>query len=237
MFVINITPTDFGGRIRSGDILGACNMLEDIRIKENNNFIKFYLPDESVLDVGFTFKFRDFLKKYTDYFSDLPGTHYLNLNRFNMWDYRSNIPDRTKVNNSNFIKTDKICIFPLFDATYNFHRNWDDTLVNSLIDYYSTRFPAYKLIICSAISNKDRIESLQLKQAEISYDYEENLNHVMDCKYYIGGDTGITHLAGSLINPPTNIYYYSCRALIQSFPLNWKTTGDLKNYSEYGFTL
>lgn len=235
--VINITPQDFGGRIRSGDILGACNMLEDIRIKENDPTIKFYLPDESVFESNYVFTFREFLKTYTNYFSEVPGNHYLNLNRFNMWDFRSNIPDRTVVDNSTFEKTDKICIFPLFDASYNFHRNWDEKLINALVDHYTQSFPTYKVIICSSENNKSRIELSNFQNVEISYDFVTNLNHIMDCKIFIGGDTGVSHLAGSLLNSPTNIYYYSCRALIQSFPLNWKTNGDLRNYSEYGFIL
>jgi hypothetical protein len=235
--IINITPRDFGGRIRSGDILGTCNMLEDLRVKNNNPDIKIYLPDESIFEQDYVFKFRDFLKLHTDYFSDSPGEHYLNLLGFNMWDYRSNIPDRTVVNNENYLKQDKICIFPLFDAAYNFHRNWTDELVNALIHHYCLHYPTYDILICCAENNKSRIENLNLHSAKVSYDLMSNLYHIMDCKIFIGGDTGVSHLAGSLLNSPQNIYYYSCRALIQSFPLNWKTNGELRNYSEYGFIL
>ena len=235
--IINITPQDFGGRIRSGDILGTCNMLEDLRIKNNDPDIKIYLPDESVFERDYVFQFRDFLKKHTNYFSDEPGEHYLNLNRFNMWDYRSNIPDRTAVDNTEYPKQDKICIFPLFDAPYNVYRNWDDRLTNALIDHYCKNYPTYEVIICSSENNKSRIENLQLHSAKISYDLVTNLYHIMDCKIFIGGDTGVSHLAGSLVSVPKNIYYYSCRALFQSFPLNWRTNGDLRNYSEYGFVL
>lgn len=237
MKIINVTPTNFGGRLRCGDILGACNVLESIRISENDQSIKFYVPDESIFPSDYVLKFKYFVQKHTNYFSDIPGEHQLTINNLNIWDYRSNIPDRVKVDNSLYVKEDKICIFPLFDATYNFYRNWDIVLLKGLIDYYSTNFPKYNLILCASSNIKNIIDSVDLKKFKVSYDYEENLNHVMDCKYYIGGDTGITHLAGTLTNPSKNIYYYSCKELLQVFPLHWKTHGEIRSYSEYGFTL
>jgi len=237
MKIINVTPTNFGGKFRCGDVLGACNVLEALRVTENNQLIKFYVPDESIFPSDYVLKFKNFVQKHTDYFSDVPGEHQLDVNNLNIWDYRSNIPDRVKVDNSAYIKEKKICIFPLFDAAYNFYRNWDIILLTGLIDYYSENFSDYRLIICASLNIKHIIDTVDLKSFEISYDYDENLNHVMTCEYYIGGDTGMTHLAGALTNPSKNIYYYSCRELLQVFPLHWKSHGEIRSYSEYGFTL
>ena len=46
--VINIQQKDFGGRLRSGDILGICNILEHIRKVEQNTDIKYHLSDEAI---------------------------------------------------------------------------------------------------------------------------------------------------------------------------------------------
>lgn len=234
--IINITPRDFGGRIRSGDILGVCNMLENIRLTENDPTIKIYLPDESVYDADYVYQFRDFLIDHTNYFSKEPGNLYLNLDRFNMWDYRSNINDSVIVDNSSYIKKSKVCIFPLFDAPYNNYRNWDIRLLQSLIDKFSLdNFDEY--FICSSQNNKSVLDKIDLKKFNISYDCDQNMSHIMDCSLFIGGETGLTLLSSCLSNPPINVYYYSCRSLMHTFPFYWKTKGDLKMYSEYGWVI
>lgn len=231
--IVNITPHNFGGRLRCGDILGACNILESLR--ETDSDMVFHFSSDSLFDADYVYLFKDFLTKHTNYFSDIPGDHYLNFNNVNLWDYRSNIKDNVKVDNVNYIKQNKICIFPLFDAPYNIHRNWNDGLTNSLIEYYCNNFLDYEILLCSSINNASRIKNLQLNRCTVSYNFLDNLNHIMDCKIFIGGDTGVSHLSGSLISPPENIYYYSCRGLMQSFPLHWKHNGDLRCYSDYGF--
>ena len=102
-------------------------------------------------------------------------------------------------------------------------------LLTGLIDYYSTTFSDYKLVICASPDIKYIIDTLDLKSFDVSYDYDENLNHVMTCEYYIGGDTGMTHLAGSLSNPSKNIYYYSCKELLHVFPIHWKSHGEIRS--------
>ena len=229
--IINIQQKDFGGRIRSGDILGICNLLEHLRITDNSKDIKFYLSDDAIQessDVKFS---REFLKEHTDYFSDVPGDQYFQFERFNIWDYRSVSGDLVKVDNSKYDKEDTICIFPLFDAPYNIYRNWNESLTNTLIDYYKTNFKE-KIIICAHEDQKTFIETT-FPGLEYSYDYGQNVKHLISCKYFSGGDTGTSHLAASLINRPKCLFLYSAEGLFHSFPLNFKFD-EMVMYSKFG---
>jgi ADP-heptose:LPS heptosyltransferase len=229
--VINIQQKDFGGRIRSGDILGICNLLEHIRITEKSTDIRFYLPDESIQESDYVKRFREFLKEHTDYFSDIPGDQYFQFERFNVWDYRSVSGDLVKVDNTNYMKEDIVCIFPLFDAPYNVYRNWSVELTNTVINYYKTNFKE-KIIICAHEGQKTFIET-NFPNLEYSYDYDQNIKYLITCKYFSGGDTGTSHLAGSLINRPKNLFLYAAEELFHTFPLNFKSD-EMVMYSKFG---
>jgi ADP-heptose:LPS heptosyltransferase len=229
--IINIQQKDFGGRIRSGDILGVCNLLEHIRIILNNPYIKIYLPDESIEDSSSVKKFREFLKEHTDYFSDIAGDQYFQFEKFNVWDYRSISGDLVQVDNTKYKKEDKICIFPLFDAQYNIYRNWSIDLMKTIIQYYQQNFKG-RIIVCTHEDQKDFIERNFLG-LEYSYDYDENIQHLITCKYFAGGDTGTSHLAGSLINRPKNLFFYSAQEIFHTFPLNFKEN-EMVMYSAFG---
>lgn len=232
--IINITERTFGGRIRSGDILGACNMLEHLRKIDNPNF-KFYLSDDSIQNVSYVRQFRDFICENSDYLSKIPGDLQLQSENINCWDYRSLTDDLIKIDNSNYVKQNKICIFPLFDAPYNVYRNWSINLLQYLIDNYSNSGEYDEYVICCSSDNVNSINSLNLKSFVISCDFEENLKHIMSCSTFIGGETGVSLLASCLTIPPKNYYYYSSGALIHTFPFHWKTVGEIKMYSKYGW--
>ena len=71
--IINIFPGQFGGPMRAGDLVALCNVVEYLRVMENNPEIKFHLMEDSVsksLNVTETYKF---IENKTDYFSEYVG--------------------------------------------------------------------------------------------------------------------------------------------------------------------
>lgn len=228
--IINIQQKDFGGRIRNGDILGICNILEHIRFTENDKTIKYYLPDDSIQESDYVVKFRDFIKKHTDYLSDSPGESYFQFERLNCWDYRALSGDLVKVNNDSYNKEDKICIFPLIDAQYNLYRNWSTELLTQIVKYYKTI--SNNIILCCHDNNKTILQNL-FPELQFSTDYDENLYHICTCTHFAGGDTGTSHLAGSLTNRPKNLFFYASAEVYHTFPLGFKEN-EMRMYSNFG---
>jgi len=234
--VITVTYNNFYGKLRNGDILGICNILAHVRKVENDDSIKIHIPENLIFQPEFGIKFFNFVKKNTDYFSDEPGNLHFTYENINFWDYRSVIGDNIKIDNSNYIKKNKICIFPIFDAPYNTYRNWSIELTNYIIEKYKSEYKEYEIFICIDKELNIYYEKLNLDDINLSFDFEQNLNHIFTCKVYVGGDTGTSHLAGSVTNPAINDYYYSCEGLLHTLPLNYKTNGNVKMYSKYGCT-
>jgi ADP-heptose:LPS heptosyltransferase len=52
---------------------------------------------------------------------------------------------------------------------------------------------------------------MNLKDFEISNDFMTNVEHILSCEIYVGGDTGMSHFASVLNNGP-KISYYSPRS-------------------------
>jgi hypothetical protein len=232
--IISVTYNNFYGKLRNGDILGICNILGHVRKVENDESVKIHVPEDLVLQPEFGIKFFNFVKNHTDYFSEEPGNLYFSFENINFWDYRSVIGDNIKVNNTNYVKENKICIFPIFDAPYNTYRNWSIELTNYILQKYKSDYKDYKVFLCVDKKLNSYYEKLNLDNVNLSFDFEENLNHILTCKIYVGGDTGTSHLAGSVTNPAINDYYYSCEGLLHTLPLNYKTNGNVKMYSKYG---
>ena len=231
--VINIQKKDFGGRLRNGDILGVCNLIEYMRIKENNPDIKFYLEDDGIEQKGFGVKFRDFLKKHSDYFSDVPGESYFQFERLNLWDFRSITKDNVKIDNSSYTKKNKVCIFPLFDAPYNIYRNWNIPLANDIIKKYSELYSEYDIVICIAKNLEQYYNNLELGRATLSFDFDDNLMHILDSRVFVGGATGTSLLASCLTNPADNYFFYSAQDIFQTFPFDFQKQNMIM-YSNYG---
>ena len=234
--VINVTYDNFYGKLRNGDILGICNILGYVRKMENNDDIKMYVPETLISQPEFGIKYFNFIKAHTDYFAEEPGNLNFGFENINFWDYRSVAGDNTKVNNSNYEKTDKVCVFPIYDAPYNVYRNWSIELTNYILEKYQAEYPTYEVFVCVDKKLNAFYDQLKLGKAKLSFDFDENLNHILNTKVYVGGDTGSSHLAGSLINPAINDYYYSCEGLLHVLPLNYKRNGNIKMYSKYGCT-
>lgn len=231
--IINIQRKDFGGRLRNGDMLGVCNLIEYFRKIENNADIKFYLEDDCVEQAVFGIKFREFLKAHSNYFSDTPGDRYFQFERLNLWDYRSIIKDTVTIDNSSYEKQNKIAIFPLFDAPYNVYRNWNIPLANDIIQKFSEQYSDYDIYICIAENLSNYYNQLNLGKAKLSFDYDQNLLHILESKIFVGGATGTSLLASCLTNPADNYFYYSAQDIFQTFPFNF-TKWNTIMYSQYG---
>ena len=150
MKIINIQQKDFGGRIRGGDILGVCNLLDHIRFLENNPYIKIYLPDESIEDRSSVKKLREILKEHTDYFSETPGETSLTWRKVNIFDFRDISGDNVVIKNTAEQKK-KIVVCPVFDAPYNVYRNWPGPTMQSIIGKFNEeQYQDYEKVICIA---------------------------------------------------------------------------------------
>jgi len=206
--VINITGHDFGGLLKMGDIIATLNVLEYMREANKNKSLMFHIPD-SALQPGKEYVkiFRDFLIKNSDYLSATPGE--FDFKGFvEIWGFREHNGHLVSIDCKTELKR-KICIFPLLDAYYNTERNFTNDLLQSIINDFSKKeFIGYEKIICTQYHIPEVID---IKNFNISFDFKINLENLKDCEYFIGGDTGTSHLAGAMNNNPDKklIFYYS----------------------------
>lgn len=235
--IINVQEKDFGGKLRNGDILGVCNLVEHLRLIENNVNIQIHVPENSIQEGDFAKIFLEFVKKHSNYISDTLGTEYFNFSNLNVWDYRSLSGDLLKINNDNVLKENKVVIFPLFDAKYNIYRNWSLDLTKHIFKKYLELYPEYEVIICCPETYKDILSNFDLNDIKLSFNFLDNLNHISTAKIFVGGDTGTSHLAGSMTNPAKNEYYYASEEWFHTFPLKFRENGNMVLYSKYGCNL
>lgn len=235
--IINVQEKDFGGKLRNGDIVGMCNVLEYIRLQDNNPNIKFYFPDDMVVEKEYGVKFLHFLRNHSNYFSEVPGALYLQSVDISVWEMRALSGDVVKIDNSKYIKKDKVSIFPIFDAKYNLYRNWPIELTNHIIKKYKTTYESYDIYLCVSENNLPILGHLDLTGVKVSFDFIDNITHICESKVFVGGDTGTSHFAGSLSNPAKNDYYYAAEETLHTFPLHYKTTGEMIMYGKYGCLL
>lgn len=208
--------------IRNGDLLGICNLVAFLRKREDRNNIKFHVTNDAMHDAEYCRKFKKFITENSDYLSDIPGEdlqipfvpgltgvkasngrpYYISL-----WTVRGGIGDHVSIKVDKE-KQKKICIFPVFDAGYNTGRNWNLDLTQEIIDKFEApEFSEHQKYFC--LSDKIALsENLDLKNFAKSHDYEDNLEHILTCSEYVGGDTGLTHFAFSLETSP-KLYYFS----------------------------
>jgi hypothetical protein len=210
--IINIEPGTFGGRLRMGDLVGVCNVVEYIRKSNNNNTIRFNVKLDGISEDGYCRSFYFFLMEQTNYFTTDEGRESLPWRNVNLWDFRDISGDLVKIPNTHEMKK-KIVIFPLFDAPYNTYRNWPNYIFEDLIKQYNREeYKDYEKVICSKI--KYNIDGWHSSDSIIA-----NLIHIMEAEIFIGGDTGTTHFAFALDrSPKTMLYYNSSRALVHTLP-------------------
>lgn len=206
--VLNITGEQFGGKLKMGDLIAVLNILQYTRNTTGSPLLQFYIPD-SELQPGreYVKLFKDYLIANTNYISDTPGDTQYNGYGIEIWSFRKHNGEFVSITN-NAEMQNKICIFPLLAADYNYERIWPLTTLQSIIDEYTVGYDNYEKIICTVVEIPP---SINLHNFKISTDLIENLNHIQTCKYYIGGDTGLSHFASALNNPKQikQYYYYS----------------------------
>jgi len=210
--IINVPLGAFGGPLRAGDMIAVCNVIEHFR-KELPG-VKFHIFPEALQDSQYCRLFHNFLLNNTDYFTSDVGDQILTWVDMNVWDLRGVYGDLVKIPN-NKTQQKKIVICPVFDAEYNVYRNWPTKLMDSIIHFHNNEiYNDYEKIIC----HSDSI-TVNVHGWKSSTDYLENLNHIMTCEIFVGGDTGTSHFAGALQNGPSKIsYFYSTLGLLHSTP-------------------
>jgi len=221
--VLNITCRVYGFAVRNGDMIGFCNIIEHLRQREQKANIKLWIEENAIFDKPFCHQFHRFLKENTDYFSENQGA--IDLPMYDMWLYRMAAGDYVKIKNKMKSRR-KICIFPVFDASYNTFRNWPIQAAQCVIDHYSQpEFQHYEKFFCGIVIPSE----INYRDFIISHDFQDNLKHLMECEYYVGGDTGMSHFAGSLDPSPRHCIYYLNRQRqhVPALPFHYQTNAKL----------
>ena len=226
--IYNITHDTFGA-VRMGDIIGIANIVEHLR-KSSPFDLKFYLRPESIDSSAYVHQFKDWMITNTDYFSADSGTYDLPWKKVNVWDYRDIAGDVVQIKN-NEVTDIKVTICPLIDAKYNTYRNWPKSILEKVFELGETEYSARKKVICIS---PDVILPFYPTGSkwEICTDLYQTLHHIKTSQVYIGGDTGLSHFAGSLDRGPEPIYYTSSRGLLHTTPMHWMTNkkGTMRTY-------
>jgi len=237
--------------LRMGDLIAVCNFLEWIRSQHthvNLKDVQMYIPDKVVFPSEHCLQFRDWLVNNTDYvtpyaqpndlveLSIIAGTDQTYPSMYNLWNIRQDvitqkqnvfhIPDAVKLPRL-FEKRKKIVIQPLFDAPYNANRNWSMSLFEDILVDHAFRgaLADYEIVV---ITREHIInEMVGIKE---SYDFETNLRHVQEAEIFIGGDTGFSHFAASLVDGPKCEFWYPKTTYGTTNPFYWKTKHNMYYY-------
>jgi hypothetical protein len=225
--ILNINPGTFGGPARVGDIVGICNVIQHLR--KNNEGIKFFMHQGTINDAQHCQIFFKYMLENTNYFASEPGSITLSWNRVNVWDFRAISNDVVSIQNKEKV-TNKIVMFPVFDAPYNTYRNWPAQVFYEKVEKYFVNYPEWERIIC--IADEKLLPPGDYSNYTISTDLLTNLHHIKTCKRFIGGDTGTSHFAWSLDNSPESlIYVMSNRGLIHTTPFHLMDgKGEIEQY-------
>lgn len=226
--------------LRAGDLLALCNFLEFIRDKENKPELKFLVPDGSLCKSDHIFKMRCWLENYTDYIITdesrcdkllflpvLAGTDPTSKYRYDLWNIRKDvvkrqqnvfdIPDAVKITRRNSVIKNKVVICPIFDAAYNVNRNWPTFFLKNAINMYRS-LGREIVVICKREYLPNEIDYSGVSLCD---DYYEALQHLQECSYYVGGDTGFSHFVSALKPVPLCWYYYPTTTVGTTLPFYW----------------
>lgn len=204
--VINCAQHNFDGYLKMGDTVAVLNIIQCIRNINNNPNIKFYIPDSEMYKYDYVLQFKRFLEKTTDYFSDVKGQVDM-VTLIEPWSYRVFLGESLEINNPE-PQQKKICLFPLLDANYNQERNWPRVVLEELIQKYSNPiYENYQKIIC--IKDETFLNEYDIQNFEVSTDFYTNLQHILTCSDFVGGDTGASHFASVLTDIKNLTYFYN----------------------------
>ena len=224
--VFNINYSHFN-TLRNGDLIGVCNIIEYLR-KKHNKRIKFFIGDDALHHSDYCLKFRKFLIENTDYLSGVPGDQPLmtKFNPISVWCMRGSVGDHVRIDIPR-IRTTKICIFPIFDAPYNVYRNWNMELTQEIIDRFSEpEYDEYEKVFCSLYDPVN----INKREFAFSVDFLDNINHILTCSHYVGGDTGMSHFAGALDDGPSLHYYMYSKGETFTLPFHFTRKGEMNLY-------
>ncbi len=249
MVAINVHRDLFGppltlGNLRMGDLIACCNFLEYLRADHGISKLQMYIPDDALFPQFHILKMRNWLETNTNYITTkpddlvdlrvLPGTDETYANMYNLWNIRQDvlvrrqnifdIPDTVVLPNKVECKK-KVVLCPLLDAPYNADRNWTLEYVHQAIEAWLWNDKEELILI-----SKEPIQGLDLGPFTYSHDFETNLQHVMDCHTFIGGDTGFSHFASALIYRPYCYFHYPKSTYGTTNPFYWKTKGNMIYY-------
>jgi hypothetical protein len=207
--VLNVPKRCHDGPVRMGDLTFMLYRLEYERRKCSTHYLKFHLPDENIyideywgtVKADHRLHYKWWLEQRTDYFSNTLGKEDCSV-QLSWWGMLPTLKDLVKINNPEPMKK-KIAVFPLIDAKYNQERNWPRRVLDDILRAYS-QYEDYERVICCA----NKIESIDPYNFTFSTDFHANLQHLLECKIFVGGDTGFTILAGALDKPERKLQYY-----------------------------
>jgi hypothetical protein len=214
--ILNIKPGTFGGPARVGDIVGICNIIQYLR--NNHPELKFFMQPGTINEAPHCQQFFSYMKENTNYFAENVGMQELTWNRVNVWDFRAICGDLVSIPNEEKV-TNKVVMFPLFDAPYNTYRNWPKEVFFEKIEKYFVNYPEWERVIC--ITDEKMLPPGDYSNYTISTNFLDNLQHIKTCRRFIGGDTGTSHFAWSLVGGPESLrYVMSNRGLMHTMPFH-----------------
>ena len=200
-----------------------------MRKREKRRDISAHITAEAVNPQVYNRLFLDFLVSNTDYLTYSSGIEF-NIPHVSIWDHRGGVGDHVSISIPRK-RFKKIAVFPLWDATYNTYRNWQTSprLTQEIIDRFSApEFDGYEKLICSPHT----MQGVNFRAFEFSTDFSQNIEHLLTCSNYVGGDSGLSHFAGSLVDGPLLHYYMNGeRGVFHTAPLNYLIRGELLLYS------
>lgn len=224
--ILNVTPENFGGPMRNGDLIALCNLVQGLRNDSTHPNLQVHVPDNAIQPQEYIKQMRNWLLQNTDYLSDQLGFASFADNNMNLWDLRCVYGDVVTIKPRR-PQVNKIVIVPLFDATYNFYRNWSVPMFEEICQFYSSStYDGYDRIILapSAIP-------YNTYKFDVCYNFLIGLEHLQNCSHYIGGDTGLSHFVSVLDDSKRINYFYGSHGLIHTNPFY---TGVGKSYGDEG---
>lgn len=227
--ILDIRQSDFQ-TIRCGDMIAVINVIEHLRRRDDRPDLQFHLLGNAMHHPPYVRQFHDFLAGVTDYLSTEASGQHISGGRISVWDYRCEVGDQVTIRNP-YETTRKVAIFPLLDARYNQYRNWPSDVFAEILDQY--RDYDGERVICMANRMMAGADAppLIFPGYTLSHDFADNLYHALSAEVFVGGDTGFSHLVGSLDRGPCPIYYYhGTESEIRSLPLGYQRRGRIVTF-------
>jgi hypothetical protein len=86
-----------------------------------------------------------------------------------------------------------VCVNPLYDATYHVDRNWYPSFSKTLID--GLLAAGHEVSVIGGDYLLHHIKELDKRVKVVQGNFKKSIEEAVNAKVYIGGDTGLTHLA------------------------------------------